>query len=156
MIDAGGPAPELSLPDHTGQTVALADQRGRWVVLWWFPKAMTNGCTREGQAFRDLAGEFAALGATILGISFDTVEDNRAFAEANGFTYPLLSDVDRRVGRAYGVERRPDDEKPDYPWRATFLIDPEGRVRKAYRVTDAASHPAQVLEDLRALAAAAG
>jgi peroxiredoxin Q/BCP len=89
----------------------------------------------------------------VLGASFDTVEENRAFAEAQEFGYQLLSDVTREVGEAYGVKKAPDEQWADFPKRLTFLIDPDGVVRKVYEVTDVASHPQQVLDDVRALAA---
>ena len=93
------------------------------------------------------------LGAEILGASFDTVEDNRAFSEKQGFPFRVLSDVDRSVGEAYETKRHPDERSPDAPKRRTYLIDPEGVIRKAYRVQDVAAHPAEVLDDLRSLGA---
>lgn len=88
----------------------------------------------------------------ILGISFDTPEENLAFAEAQGFPYRLLSDPDRSVGNSYGAARGPDEQYPDFAKRLTFLIDPEGIVRKVYVVTDVAAHPDEVLSDLGQLA----
>ncbi|HEY3484743.1 MAG TPA: redoxin domain-containing protein, partial [Ilumatobacteraceae bacterium] len=82
---------------------------------------------------------------------FDTVEENRAFAEAQEFPYQLLSDVTREVGEAYGVKKAPGEQWADFPKRMTFLIDPDGIVRKVYEVADVASHPQQVLDDVRAL-----
>ena len=87
-------------------------------------------------------------------MSFDTPADNKAFADAQAFGYRLLSDVDHTVGRQYGVERGPDEQFPDFPKRITFLIDPEGVVRRTYVVTDTAAHPGEVLEDVRGLATA--
>jgi thioredoxin-dependent peroxiredoxin len=107
----------------------------------------------QGQGFRDRSPEFAAEGAVILGASFDTVEDNRAFAEAQQFGYQLLSDVTREVGTAYGVTKDPSEQWADFPKRITFLIDPEGVVRKVYAVTDVARNPDEVLDDIRQLTA---
>ena len=87
----------------------------------------------------------------MLGASFDTVEDNRAFAESEGFGYRLLSDVDRSVGRAYDVARPDDDPLASLPKRVSYLIDPDGVVRRAYHVTDTAGHAAEVITDLAAL-----
>jgi peroxiredoxin Q/BCP len=84
----------------------------------------------------------------ILGASFDTPAENKAFAEAQGFPYRLLSDVDHAVGRVYGAEKGPDEKFPDFPKRVTFLIDPDGVVRRVYQVTDTATHPEQVLADI--------
>jgi peroxiredoxin Q/BCP len=107
----------------------------------------------EGRGFRDRAPEFAEAGLEVVGVSFDTPEDNRAFAETNGFPFRLLSDADREVGELYETKRAPEEQSPGYAKRRTYLIDPEGRIAKAYRVTDIAGHPAQVLEDFRALSA---
>ena len=86
-----------------------------------------------------------------MGVSFDTPEDNKGFAEANGFPFRLLSDTDRQVGELYQTKRAPDESSPEFAKRRTYLIDPDGRIAKAYRVTDIAGHPAQVLDDFRAL-----
>jgi peroxiredoxin Q/BCP len=92
----------------------------------------------------------------IVGISFDSPEDNRAFAQKNGFPFRMLSDVDRKVGVRYETTRAPEEPSPEFAKRRTYLIDPEGVIRKAYRVTDIPAHPAQVLEDLRQLMSGAG
>jgi thioredoxin-dependent peroxiredoxin len=89
----------------------------------------------------------------IVGISFDTPEENRGFAEKNGFTFRLLSDVDREVGEMYETVRAPEESSPEYAKRRTYLIDPDGVIRKAYRVTDIPAHPDQVLADARQLMA---
>jgi thioredoxin-dependent peroxiredoxin len=107
----------------------------------------------ELKGFRDRASEFEATGATVVGVSFDAPEDNRAFAQKNGFPFPLLSDVDRKAGEAYETKRAPAEQNPEYAKRRTYLIDPEGRIVKAYRVTDIAAHPDQVLADIRELQA---
>lgn len=106
----------------------------------------------EGQGFRDRAPEFEELDAEILGVSFDTVEKNRRFAEKYSFPFRLLSDVDRSVGERYETKRHPDERSPGTPKRRTYLIDPDGVIRKAYRVTNVDAHPGEVLEDLRASA----
>lgn len=108
----------------------------------------------EGQGFRDRAPEFEEAGAEILGVSFDTPEANRAFAEKFGFPFRLLSDEDRSVGEAYETKRAPEEASPEHPKRRSYLIDPDGVIRRAYRVTDIEAHPGEVLEDLRALGAA--
>jgi thioredoxin-dependent peroxiredoxin len=87
----------------------------------------------------------------ILGASFDTVEDNRAFAQAQGFGYRLLADTSREVGEAYGVKKPDDEQWADFPRRVTFLIDPQGIVQRIYQVTDVAANPEDVLGDIRAL-----
>ena len=89
----------------------------------------------------------------VLGVSFDLPEDNRAFAQKNGFPFRLLSDADRSVGERYETKRAPEERSPEFAKRRTYVIDPEGVIRKAYRVTDIAGHPGQVLEDLNGLLA---
>lgn len=89
----------------------------------------------------------------LLGASFDTPEDNRRFAEQEGLPLTLLSDVDRTVGAVYETKRRPEERSPEYAKRRTYLIDPDGVIAKAYRVTEISAHPGQVLEDLRRLQA---
>jgi peroxiredoxin Q/BCP len=105
--------------------------------------------------FRDRAPEFEQLGVAVIGASFDTPEDNAAFARNNGFPFRLLSDVDRSVGEAYETKRAPEEQSPEYAKRRTYLIDPGGRIAKAYRVTDIPAHADDVLADLRRLQAAA-
>jgi thioredoxin-dependent peroxiredoxin len=105
----------------------------------------------EGQGFRDRAPEFEEMEAEILGISFDTPEANDRFAEKFLLPFRLLSDPDRSVGERYETKRHPDEKYPESPKRRTYLIDPNGIIRKAYRVTHVDSHPVEVLEDLRAL-----
>jgi|SRR5579871_4910943 len=94
---------------------------------------------------------FRSADCSIVGISFDTPADNKTFADAQGFGYPLLSDVDRGVGQRYAVVRAGDDQYADFPMRQSFLIDPAGVVRKAYSVSDVANHADEVLADLAAM-----
>ncbi len=97
---------------------------------------------------RDNAEKFSAVNCAILGASFDSPEENRVFAESQGFRYPLLSDAGRSVGAAYGVLRSTTDQYSAFPKRLSFLIDPEGTLRRSYVVTDVAVHAADVLADL--------
>jgi thioredoxin-dependent peroxiredoxin len=107
----------------------------------------------EIQGFRDRAPEFDQAGVALVGASFDTPEDNRAFAQRYGFEGILLSDVDRAVGASYETKRADEEPSPEFAKRRTFVIDPEGVIRAVYRVTDIPAHPGQVLDDLRALGA---
>jgi peroxiredoxin Q/BCP len=100
---------------------------------------------------RDRAHDFEIANCVILGASFDTPAENLEFATAQGFGYQLLSDVDRRVGAAYGVLRAADEQYVDYPRRHSYLIDGDGLIRRAYAVTDVATHAAEVLTDLEEL-----
>lgn len=152
MLVPGTAAPAFALPDQHGANVTLADQRGHWVLLWWYPAAQTPGCTIEGQNLRDHADDFSAANCVVLGASFDTVAGNLAFAEIQGFGFSLLSDEDRTIGAAYDVIRRGDDHYERYAARYSYLIDPEGIIRRSYDVSDVESHADEVLADLRALA----
>jgi thioredoxin-dependent peroxiredoxin len=105
----------------------------------------------EGQALRDRAEDFRRADCLVLGISFDTPEDNKAFATAQEFGFPLLSDVDQQVGRRYEVLRSDDDQYAEFPLRLSYLIDPAGVIRRVYVVTDVAGHAAEVLGDLDTL-----
>ncbi len=107
----------------------------------------------EGQGLRDRAPQFQEAGVEILGASFDPPEKNRAFAEEQRFPFRLLSDVDKTVGEAYEVKRAPEERRPEAPKRRTYLLDPEGVIRKAYRVKDIPAHPDEVLRDLAELGA---
>jgi peroxiredoxin Q/BCP len=117
--------PDFELPAQDGRPVRLSEelQRGP-VVLFFYPRAMTPGCTKESCHFRDLEAEFAAVGASRLGISADPIERQRQFSEKHGFDFPLLSDADRVVARMYGVKR----PGPLFNRRATFVIDTDGRL----------------------------
>jgi thioredoxin-dependent peroxiredoxin len=121
----GDPVPDFELPAQDGQPVRLSEELKRGpVVLFFYPKAMTPGCTKESCHFRDLEAEFATVGAVRLGISADPVDRQRQFAEKHGFEFPLLSDPDRAVARQFGVKR----PGPLFNRRATFVIGTDGRL----------------------------
>lgn len=149
----GAPAPDFSLPATGNRTLSLAQLRGQPVVLYFYPKDSTPGCTQEGQDFQRLSGEFAALGAVILGVSRDSVASHEKFRARQGFAFDLLSDADETACRAYDVIR----EKNMYGKtvlgieRSTFLIDADGVLREAWRKVKVKDHAAAVLERLRAL-----
>ncbi|MDQ1568329.1 MAG: thioredoxin-dependent peroxiredoxin [Actinomycetota bacterium] len=139
----GDPVPDFELPAQDGQPVRLSEELSRGpVVLFFYPRAMTPGCTKESCHFRDLEAEFAAVGASRLGISADPVQRQRQFAEKNGFEFPLLSDPDRAVARQYGVKR----PGPLFNRRATFVIAADGRLVAEIRSeVDMAKHADQAL-----------
>lgn len=149
----GAPAPAFRLPDQNGKPVSLADQRGKWVVLYFYAKDNTPGCTTEASEFRDTAAAFKDLNAVILGISVDGVESHRSFAGEHRLPFPILADSDKQVVRQYGVLHRPLGLM-DLARRETFIVDPQGIVVKHYQNVDPAGHSKQVLADLKALQAA--
>jgi len=126
MLRAGDTAPDVALPDQTGTVrplSAIAD--GRRTVLFFYPAAMTTGCTKESCHFRDLAREFEEAGAARVGISMDAVDKQAAFADRHGFDYPLLSDPDGAVAKTFGVKRSLGLLKVR---RVTFVLDEDRRV----------------------------
>jgi peroxiredoxin Q/BCP len=139
----GDAVPDFELPAQDGQSVRLSEELSRGpVVLFFYPRAMTPGCTKESCHFRDLEAEFAAVGASRLGISADPIERQRQFAEKNGFEFPLLSDPDRAVARQWGVKR----PGPLFNRRATFVISADGRLLAEIRSeVDMAKHADEAL-----------
>jgi peroxiredoxin Q/BCP len=119
----GESVPDFELPAQDGRPVRLSEELKRGpVVLFFYPRAMTPGCTKESCHFRDLEAEFAAVGASRLGVSADPIDRQRQFSEKHGFDFPLLSDPERVVARMYGVKR----PGPLFKRRATFVIGPDG------------------------------
>ena len=143
----GDPVPDFELSAQDGQPVRLSEELTRGpVVLFFYPKAMTPGCTKESCHFRDLEAEFATVGAVRLGISADPVDRQRQFAEKHGFEFPLLSDPDRVVARQFGVKR----PGPLFNRRATFVIGTDGRLLAAiHSEIDMAKHADEALAVLR-------
>jgi peroxiredoxin Q/BCP len=127
-MNPGDKAPDFELPDQDGNPRKLSDMLAKGpVVLFFYPAAMTTGCTKESCHFRDLSAEFAAAGAQIVGISKDTVDKQQQFASKHSFGYPLLSDTDRSVAEAFGVKRGRLSITPVQ--RATFVINADGTIR---------------------------
>ncbi len=128
MLAVGTEAPDFASRDQDGHPFRLADHRGEWVVLYFYPKDETTGCIAEACSFRDSLGEMASLQAKVVGVSTDSVASHKAFAEHHGLTFTLVADEEKLVSRQYealgmlGVNRR-----------MTYVIDPEGRIVDAYR-----------------------
>lgn len=147
MLEVGQPAPEIALRDGDGHPVSLRDFRGKKVVLYFYPKDATPGCTREACDFRDRCAEFAAAGAVVLGVSPDGESSHRKFAAKYDLPFPLLADVENRAATDYGVWK----EKSMYGRtfmgivRTTVLIDEEGRVARVWPKVRVAGHGDEVL-----------
>ncbi|GAA2181093.1 thioredoxin-dependent thiol peroxidase [Leucobacter tardus] len=146
MLDTGDTAPDFSLTDQDGGTVALSDLRGQRVVVFFYPQAMTPGCTTEACDFRDAVEPLLAAGIRVLGISHDDPEKQKRFAERDGLPYPLLSDPDYAVHHAYGAygEKKLYGKVVNGVIRSTFVIDPDGRIEHALTNVKATGHVARV------------
>jgi peroxiredoxin Q/BCP len=145
-LETGSPAPDFTLVDQDGRSVSLSALRGGRAILFFYPEAMTPGCTTEACDFRDSLAPLQAAGYTVLGISRDEPEKLQRFRERDGLTYDLLSDPDHAVHEAYGVW----GEKVNYGKtfmgviRSTFVIDPDGRIEHALYNVRATGHVARV------------
>ena len=145
MLKPGDVAPDFTLTDNHGKALTLSSLRGNRVLLWFYPQAGTPGCTTEGCSLRDNYDYYKDNHIVVIGVSFDPVEDNAAFAEKFGFPFALLSDPGREVGIAYGAC---DSPKAAYAERISYVIDAQGRVLRAYPQVDPRIHAAEVLADL--------
>lgn len=149
-LEPGTPAPDFTLRDQDGAPVSLSDYRGRKVVLYFYPAAMTPGCTTEACDFRDSIASLSGAGYAVLGVSPDEPEKLKAFAERDALTFPLLSDADTAVHQAYGTW----GEKKNYGKvyvgviRSTFVIDEQGRIAKTYYNVKATGHVARLRREL--------
>lgn len=135
----------LELPDQDGQVRRLADYRGTNVLLYFYPRDNTPGCTVEGKEFRDLYEQFAGLDCAVVGVSTDSVESHRGFADKHGLPFPLLADTRGELARAFGVLEGAMAQ------RATFVLDREGRVARSFLEVTPRGHAQQVLNFVRAL-----
>lgn len=149
----GSLAPSIALPDQGGVMRQLSDWRGKWVVLYFYPKDDTPGCTTEACAFRDDLAKLTALGAQVVGVSVDDSASHKAFAEKYHLPFPLLADSKAEVARQYGALSNYLMFK--LAKRYTFLIDPAGRIAKVYLSVEASRHSAEILADLAQLKQAA-
>jgi peroxiredoxin Q/BCP len=150
MIEEGAQAPEFELESDEGQMVRLSSLRGRPVVLYFYPKDDTPGCTKQATTFRDLDADFRARGAVILGVSTDDVATHRKFKEKYGLPFTLLADPDHAVAEAYGVwgERTYRERTYMGIQRSTFVIDADGNVAKAMYGVNPERNPGEVLDAL--------
>ena len=137
-------APGFTLPSQTDSMVSLKDYKGKYVVLYFYPKDMTSGCTIEAHNFERDSAKYAALNAVVLGVSLDTVESHKTFCTKDGLNFKLLADPDHKVIDAYGVPVA-EYQGTKYAQRDTFLIGPDGKVLKVWEVKDVQKHSDAVL-----------
>ena len=147
----GDQAPEFEMADQTGQLHSLEDYRDQWVVLYFYPKDQTPGCTTEACEFRDNIFAFRDLNAQILGVSLDDIDSHREFAEKHSLPFPLLADTDGRTSSAYGVKTRMLGMT--VAKRQTFIIGPVGKTAKHDEKVIPANHSAEVIADLKVFGA---
>jgi peroxiredoxin Q/BCP len=153
MLETGLTAPDFSLPSADGEVVTLSELRGTWVVLYFYPKASTPGCTTQACSVRDHRADYAARGARVLGVSPDPLAKVQRFAEKEGLDFTLLADEDHAVCEAYGtwVEKSMYGKTYWGASRSTLIIDPEGVVREVFPKVKPAEHDEKVLAALDAL-----
>ncbi len=152
-LEPGDPLPDLTLPATGGRRIALRDYIGRKLVIYFYPKDHTPGCTQEGQDFRDHYAEFQAAGCEVLGVSRDSVRTHENFAAKHGFPFPLLSDTDEALCRAFGVIVNKKLYGREYLGidRSTWLFNAEGRLARSWRKVRVKGHVKEVLEAVQAL-----
>ena len=152
-VQTGDMAPEFSLQATDGSTVQLSSLKGQPVVLYFYPKDDTPGCTIEACAFRDRKSELTDLGAVVLGVSPDDVESHGAFTQKFDLNFPLLADTDHKVAEAYGAwrERSRDGKTFMGIQRSTFVIDASGKLGKIWQTVNVEGHDAEVIAELKEL-----
>ena len=137
MLQPGTEAPTFSVNDHNGNSINLKDYLGKKIVLWFYPKADTPGCTMEGQGFRDDFKKFEEKGILVFGVSLDNEKDNKAFAEKFSFSYPLLCDVNKDIALAYHAIKNADDQ---YAARISYVIGEDGKILESIESVDTKNH----------------
>ena len=150
MAAVGTAAPNFTLPSQENKPVSLSDYKGKWVVLYFYPKDQTSGCTIEAHNFQRDTQKYDALNAVVLGVSLDTVESHKTFCTKDSLTFKLLADPDHKVIEAYGVPIKSFGPM-HYAERDTFLISPEGKVVKEWEVKDIQAHSGEVLAAIQSM-----
>ena len=150
MLKTGTKAPDFTLPDQNGEMHTLADYKGQKVVLYFYPKDMTSGCSKQACGFGELYPQFREKGAVVLGVSKDSVSSHKKFEEKYGLPFTLLSDTDTKVIQAYDVwkEKTLYGKKHMGVVRTTYLIDENGMIVKAFGNVKAAENPGDMLKEI--------
>lgn len=148
-LTPGSPAPEFTLPSQDGSNISLKEYRGKWVVLYFYPKDQTPGCTIEARNFQKDQPSFASKNAVVLGVSVDSVSSHKEFCLKEGLNFKLLADPDGKVVKAY--DSLNDLKLTKYAQRHTFIIDPNGNIAKVYMDVNPNKHSQEVLTELAEL-----
>lgn len=153
MLDVGMTAPDFTLKNQTDETVSLSQYKGKWVLLYFYPKDNTPGCTTEACGIRDSWKDFQEAGITVLGISGDSAKKHQKFIDEFKLPFSLLSDKDRTVIKQYSALGEKSMFGKIYLGilRISYLIDPEGKIRKVYPKVDPETHAQEILEDFKEL-----
>jgi thioredoxin-dependent peroxiredoxin len=154
-LQPGDVAPDFSLPDGNGNTVQLSDFRGKWVVLYFYPRDNTPGCTKEACGFRDAYADYQSQDVVVLGVSTDDAKAHTKFTTKFDLPFPLLTDAEGQMAltyESYGLKKFMGKEYMGIS-RNTFLIDPDGKIAKVYLKVKPDNHAAQILADLATLSA---
>ena len=147
----GQPAPDFNLPDQNGKLHTLQEYRGKWLVLYFYPKDDTPGCTQEACSFRDDLSQITELGAQVVGVSVDDTNSHAEFAKKYHLPFPLLADKSTETAARYGALM--DLWLIKFARRYTFLIDPQGNIKKMYLSVETSRHSKQIIADLKKLTA---
>lgn len=149
----GDKAPDFEMPDKDGKIYSLADYRGKWILLYFYPKDNTPGCTIEACALRDNYDDFKKIKAVVWGVSVDSPKSHDKFVEKYDLPFPLLSDENKKVVEKYGVWGKKKFMGREYmgTFRKSFLIDPKGKIAKIYEEVKPALHATEVINDLKTL-----
>jgi peroxiredoxin Q/BCP len=155
MLKPGDKAPDIALPDQEGKVRKLSDHKGDWVLLYFYPKDDTPGCTTEACGIRDAYEAFGDAGITAIGVSTDSVKSHGKFARKHALPFTLLADEEKKAVEAYGVWGMKKFMGREYMGtnRRSFLIDPRGKIAKIYELVRPADHAEEVLKDVEALKA---
>ena len=148
-VEVGQSAPDFTLTSQEGKQVSLSQFKGQWVVLYFYPKDFTSGCTMEAHKFQEDQDKYKQFHAAIIGVSVDTADSHKQFCTKEGLTFKLLADPSGKVPETYDSVM--DYQGQKYAARHTFLIDPSGKVVKTYMQVDPRNHSEQVLADLKDL-----
>ena len=150
-LRTGQKAPEINLPDQKGNIIKLSDLKGRWALIYFYPKDDTPGCTKEACGLRDKMPDFKKIDFTVLGISVDSPSSHKKFADKYNLSFPLLADEDKKVVKSYGVWGKKKFMGKEYMGtnRQSFLVGPDGRIVKIYEKVNPEEHAEEILKDIK-------